>query len=127
MKKNVFTFPVIVLLFISCLFASCEKDDVVNLPVLTTAAVTNVTNTTATVGGEITDNGGGDITASGVCYATLASPTTANSYTTGAPASGAYTTDLTALAPATTYYLRAYATNSAGTSYGNEVSFTTLP
>lgn len=115
------------MIFISGIFASCEKDDVVNMPVLTTAAVTNVTSTTATVGGEITDNGGGDITASGVCYATVAAPTTANSYTTGALASGAYTTDLTALAPATTYYLRAYATNSAGTSYGNEVSFTTLP
>lgn len=127
MKKSFFTLPVIALIFISGIFASCEKDDVVNMPVLTTAAVTNVTSTTATVGGEITDNGGGDITASGVCYATVAAPTTANSYTTGAPASGAYTTDLTALAPATTYYLRAYATNSAGTSYGNEVSFTTLP
>ncbi|MBK6828188.1 MAG: hypothetical protein IPG86_15645 [Chitinophagaceae bacterium] len=127
MKKSFFSLPVIALIFISGIFASCKKDDVVNMPVLTTAAVTNVTSTTATVGGEITDNGGGDITASGVCYATVAAPTTANTYTTGAPASGAYTTDLTALAPATTYYLRAYATNSAGTSYGNEVSFTTLP
>lgn len=127
MKKSFFSLPVIALIFISGIFASCEKDDVVNLPVLTTAAVTNVTSTTATVGGEITDNGGGDITASGVCYATVAAPTTANSYTTGAPASGAYATDLTLLTPNTTYYVRAYATNSAGTSYGNEVSFTTLP
>lgn len=127
MKKSFFTLPAIVLIFISGILASCEKDDVVNMPVLITAAVTNVTSTTATVGGEITDDGGGDITASGVCYATATAPTTANNYTTGAPASGAYITDLTLLTPNTTYYVRAYATNSAGTSYGNEVSFTTLP
>lgn len=95
------------------------------LPTLTTTAVSAITATTATSGGTITSPGGTTITASGVCWSTSAKPTIANSKTTGATASGSFTSSLTGLAGGTTYYVRAYATNSGGTAYGDEVSFTT--
>ncbi len=97
----------------------------VSLPVVTTTAVTAVTYTTAASGGDVTDAGGGTITARGICYATTAAPTIANSVVVSGAGVGVFTSNLTALTPGMTYYVRAYATNSAGTGYGAEVSFTT--
>ena len=88
------------------------------LPTLTTAAVTGATGTGATSGGTITSPGGTTITASGVCWGTSINPTVADSKTTGATASGSFTSTLTGLTAGTTYYVRAYATNAAGTAYG---------
>ncbi len=93
---------------------------------LSTTAISSVTSTTAVSGGNISDDGGGAITVRGVCWATTASPTTANSKTTDGTGSGSFTSTLTGLQPATTYHVRAYATNSAGTAYGNELIFTSL-
>src|SRR5664280_1417309 len=95
------------------------------VPTLTTTAITSITLTTAVSGGNITSDGNGAITARGVCWATALGPTVTNSFTTDSIGTGSFTSNLTGLLPATTYYVRAYATNSAGTSYGNEVSFTT--
>jgi uncharacterized protein (TIGR02145 family) len=95
------------------------------VPTLTTTAVTSVTLTTAVSGGNITADGGGAITARGICWATTTTPTISNFLTTDGTGSGSFTSNLSVLLPATTYYVRAYATNSAGTAYGNEVSFTT--
>ncbi len=91
--------------------------------VLTTTEVTNVTSITATVGGNITDAGGGTITARGVYWGTTPNPTV-NKTTNGA-GTGTFTADLTGLTDGTTYYYRAYATNSSGTTYGQEFSFIT--
>ena len=95
------------------------------VPTLTTTAVSSITLTSAVSGGNITDNGGADVTARGVCWSTSSSPTTANNSTTDGSGSGIFTSSLSGLSPNTTYYVRAYATNSVGTAYGNEVSFTT--
>jgi len=95
-------------------------------PTVTTTAASAIAQTTATSGGNITSNGGGTITAAGVCYATTANPTTANSKVTTTTTSGAFTSSLTGLTANTVYYARAYATNSAGTAYGAQVTFTTL-
>jgi uncharacterized protein (TIGR02145 family) len=95
------------------------------VPTLTTTAVTSITLTTAVSGGNITTDGGGTITASGICWATTTTPTITDSKTTDGSVTGSFTSNLTGLLAATTYYVRAYATNSAGTAYGNEVSFTT--
>src|SRR5664280_587724 len=95
------------------------------LATLTTTVPSSITLTTAVSGGNVTADGGGAITARGVCWATTTAPTITNSLTTDGTGSGSFTSNLTILLPATTYYVRAYATNSAGTAYGNEISFTT--
>lgn len=96
---------------------------------LTTTAASLITATTASTGANITADGGSAILTRGVCYATTSGPTTANSILTASPATGTgtFTSNLTGLTRATTYYVRAYATNNSLTTYGNEVSFTTLP
>ncbi len=94
---------------------------------LTTTAATAITQTSAATGGNITDNGGGNVTARGVCYSTTAAPTISDGHTTAGTGSGVFTTSITGLTPGTTYYVRAYATNSAGTAYGNEITFDTNP
>ncbi len=96
------------------------------LATLTTVAATNVQGTTATSGGNITADGGAAVTARGVCYGTAPNPTVAGSKTTDGTGIGAFVSNITGLNGLTKYYARAYATNSAGTAYGNEISFTTL-
>ena len=95
------------------------------LPTLTTNAAGSITLTTAVSGGNITDDGGGEITVRGVCWSTTANPTTSDSKTENGTGTGTFTSNLTGLSPSTTYYVRAYAINSVGTAYGNEVSLTT--
>jgi uncharacterized repeat protein (TIGR01451 family) len=84
-----------------------------------------VTHASAKSGGDVTDSGGGTITARGVCWNTSGSPTTSDTLSSVDAGSGSFERSLTALDPNVTYYVRAYATNSGGTAYGNEVVFTT--
>lgn len=100
-------------------------DQEVTLPSLTTASITDKTQTSAIGGGNVTSDGGGTVTARGVCWSTSSGPTTANSKTIDGGGTGTFTSSLTGLTASTFYYVRAYATNSAGTAYGNEVTFTT--
>jgi hypothetical protein len=102
----------------------CLKDVI---PSVTTTTVSGITATSATTGGDVTQDGGTPVTARGVAYGTSSSPTTSGSITNDGTGTGTYTSTLTGLMPSTTYYVRAYATNSVGTAYGNEVSFTTAP
>jgi uncharacterized protein (TIGR02145 family) len=102
---------------------SCKKD--VSLPTLTTSNPSNPTINSVTSGGNITDGGGADITARGVCWSTSTNPVASGSHTSDGTGTGSFTSNITGLTPGTKYYIRAYATNSAGTAYGNEVSFTT--
>ena len=97
----------------------------VTVPTVTTSQVTNIQQTTATGGGNVTSAGGGTVTARGVCWSTSHNPTTSSSHTTNGMGTGSFTSSLTGLTANTTYYVRAYATNNAGTAYGSEVSFTT--
>jgi len=97
------------------------------VPVLTTTPITSITQTTAISGGNITDDKGGSVTVRGVCWGTVVNPTTANNKTSDGTGTGSFVSNLIGLIGNTTYYFRAYATNSAGTSYGNEISFTTNP
>jgi uncharacterized protein (TIGR02145 family) len=96
------------------------------IPTVITSPVSNISYTTATSGGNVTDDGGSPVTARGVCWSTSQNPTIYNSHTINGAGVGSYISNITGLIPNTTYYVRAYATNSAGSAYGNQVSFTTL-
>jgi hypothetical protein len=98
-----------------------------NLPVLYTYFVHSIRFSTAVSGGVITDDGGRDIIARGVVWSTSRNPTLDDNKTENGSGTGWFRSQITDLEPSTTYYVRAYATNSAGTGYGNEISFTTLP
>ena len=97
-------------------------------PTVTTQAVSSIDSTTATAGGTITDLGSPNPTAHGVCWDTSETPTIDDDYTDegAASATGAFTTAMTGLVAGTIYHVRAYATNSVGTSYGAQESFKTL-
>ncbi len=97
-----------------------------NLPTLTTTNISSITQTTAISGGEIANDGGGTVTSRGICWSTNPNPTIAGiTKTVDGSGIGLFSSTLSGLITGTTYYVRAYATNSAGTSYGNEISFTT--
>jgi uncharacterized protein (TIGR02145 family) len=95
------------------------------LATLSTLPIGNITSTSATSGGNITANGGTSVTQRGVVWSTSPNPTTANSLSNNGNGTGNYTSTLSGLAANTTYYVRAYAINSAGTAYGNQLTFTT--
>lgn len=98
------------------------------MPAVTTAEVTEIGITAATAGGEVTDDGGTTVDECGVCWSTEATPTIEGDHAAATtPGTGAFTVELAGLTQATTYYVRAYVTNSVGTAYGDEVTFTTLP
>lgn len=92
---------------------------------LTTTPVTDITQTSANSGGNITNDGGSPVTVRGVCWSTTANPTTADDKTSNGTGTGAFTGTMSGLEANTTYHVRAYATNTNGTAYGNDVSFTT--
>lgn len=94
-------------------------------PAVTTTSASSISTTTATSGGNVTTANGFSVTARGVCWSSSPGPTTSSSHTTDGTGTGSFTSSITGLALNTTYYYRAYATNSAGTSYGSELSFTT--
>ncbi len=101
-------------------------EECVGLPEVTTTAVTQITNISATSGGNVTSDGGAAVTVRGVCWNTTGGPTTGNSHTTDGSGLGTFISHLTGLSPNTKYFVRAYAVNSEGTGYGNELTFTTL-
>ncbi|WP_304062759.1 YDG domain-containing protein [Pedobacter glucosidilyticus] len=96
------------------------------IPTLTTSSATSITATGATFSGNVTADGGATVTERGFVYGTATNPTTANTKVQDGTGTGTFTEAVTGLTASTTYYVRAYATNSAGTSYGNQMSFTTL-
>lgn len=110
-------------LFSALTIVSCKKKP--TAPVVSTASISAVTQTTATAGGNVTSDGGAEVTARGVCWNTSENPTTMNNKTSDGTGLGSFTSLLTQLTPGTTYYVKAYATNEAGTGYGNQQSFPT--
>ena len=104
--------------------ARCLKPT--TIPTVTTASITNLCNTTATGGGNVIADGGASVTERGVCWGTAASPSITGSHTSDGSGTGSFVSSITGLSPNTFYFIRAYATNSAGTAYGSELTFTTL-
>ena len=96
------------------------------VPTVTTTTVSSISYTTATGGGNVTADNGHSVTARGICWSTSSNPTTSDSHTSDGTGTGSFTSSITGLSEGTTYHVRAYATNSEGTAYGSDVTFTTL-
>lgn len=125
MKSKLFKTGTVVLILCTVIsIASCRKNG--DLPVVNTVTVSSVTTATATAGGNVTDDGGSEVTARGVCWAINENPEIKDNKTVDGGGTGVFTSNLTSLGSRKRYYIRAYATNSAGTAYGNQVRFVTL-
>jgi hypothetical protein len=94
-------------------------------PTVSTVPVTAITITRARAGGEVRADGGAPVTARGVTWSTASNPTISDYRTSDGAGTGTFISEMGGLSPGGTYYVRAFATNSAGTAYGEEVSFTT--
>ena len=116
---NKYLFLLIILLSI----ISCEKKEV---PVVTTSEIKNITGTTATCGGTITDEGSGTVVERGICWSKGINPTINDQRTIEGGGAGTFVSDLADLESATTYYVKAYAKNESGIGYGMAMSFRTL-
>ena len=97
-----------------------------SLATITTLPTASISSTGAISGGVINNNGGSSITGRGICWSTNSNPTTANTCTYEGSGTGSFNSTLYGLLPNTLYYVRAYAINSAGTAYGNQLTFTTI-
>lgn len=125
--------------FCSLFFFSCnkEKEDtntsssmyvptyVATEALVGETTISNITSSSATCNSNIINDGQASVTARGVCYSAEHSPTTSDQKITNGSGIGTFTTIITGLSSGTVYYVRTYATNNAGTAYGDEVSFST--
>jgi uncharacterized protein (TIGR02145 family) len=110
------------------LVSSCRKDptpDTIQPPVVVTANIYFVKQGSAFSGGDVTSDGGEAVKERGVCWSTMQNPATDDSKTINGIGTGIFTSEITGLTASTGYYLRAYATNSIATGYGNELFFKT--
>ena len=94
------------------------------LPMVTTAGVSNITANASICGGNVINDGGAVVTGRGVCWSTSQNPTIADNHTADSSGIGGFTSNITGLTPGNIYYVRAYATNSQGTAYGDDLTFT---
>lgn len=123
MKSN-FLFYMSLLTFL--IIYGCKKEEHHALPVLSTSPVTEITTTSAKSGGIITYDGNAQITERGICWSIAAEPAISDSKTSDGPGIGGFESSMTGLSVGNIYHVRAYATNAAGTAYGEEVTFSTL-
>ena len=109
---------------------SCDNNEGLtsheSVPVLTTTAAAEITATSVETGGNITSDGGANITERGICWSTNPNPTIEDNATTEGTGIGSFTSIITGLSAGTRYYVRAYAVNTSGVGYGNSITFTTL-
>ncbi|WP_332456349.1 fibrobacter succinogenes major paralogous domain-containing protein [Petrimonas sp.] len=124
--KKVSYYTLVLFGTILLLFSNCEKEVKTGPLVVTTGGITEIKQTSATTGGNILNDKGLIITSRGVCWSTNDSPTINDNKTENGTGDGGFISHITGLEPNTTYYIRAYATSSEGTSYGSVKSFKTL-
>ncbi len=124
-KILIVTTIVTTIILLTFLCYKITEPTLVSAPVLSTTRTSGITASSALTGGNITSDGGATITARGVCWSTNANPTINDHTTTDGTGTGRFSSTITGLIADTTYHVRAYATNSAGTVYGNTVTFNT--
>ena len=122
MKSIIRKTELLLIIFSVLIINFCKREEV---PTLTTSAITNITGTSATSGGTIISEGSRKVVSRGVCWGTGIDPTISDNKTTDSAGTGSFTSIISGLKGASKYYIRAYATNSVGTAYGNEISFAT--
>ena len=121
--SGVFSWPLNVYHVVSGKIVQITQASVASIPTVNTGSISLTGITSASVGGSISSDGGASVTAKGICYNTSANPTISNSHTSNGTGNTSFTGYLSGLDKATTYHVRAYATNSVGTGYGNDDSF----
>jgi len=109
---------------------SCKKENTtpvapLSFPTVKTTAISSITPSAASAGGDVINDGGAAVTSRGICWSTSPNPLITGNHTTDGAGTGAFSSSMIGLSLVTTYYVRAYATNSVGTVYGNELSFAT--
>ena len=119
MKKHLF-----IILGLTCILFACKPNPVI--PTVKTTAVTDITESSAKSGGDVTADGGAEVTSRGICWSKNQTPTISDNRTDDGIGMGAFHSSMTDLEDSTIYYLRAYAINDAGVAYGDELSFMTL-
>ena len=122
MRKILLRNLLIIYTILFLLSISCKKEEI---PVLATTPISSITNISAKSGGNITEEGSSTVTTRGVCWSTGTTPTIAYNKTTDGAGAGGFSSNIIGLFGGTTYYVRAYATNSSGTGYGMAMSFNT--
>ena len=127
MKTKSSVWSVIIVVFLSFIMLTCKKEPTISVPELTTTNFSSVTATSFICGGSITSDGGTAITSRGVCWSTSNNPSVTDSKTSDSSGINIFSILISGLTPGGTYYIRAYATNSLGTAYGNTLTVLTLP
>ncbi len=127
MKTIKITHLLVLIGLVNSFLTSCDKKEtILPVPILTTLAATDITENSVRTGGDISSDEGSAIMACGVCWKKETNPTISDSKTTDGGTKGKFNSAISGLSAGTIYYIRAYATNSAGTSYGNTITFKTL-
>lgn len=126
-KQNSLIFTLFLMGVFLVFTSSCKKDkEDAMIPILSTAEISKIGQLTAQCGGVITSDAGFAVNARGVCWNKSGNPTIKDNKTTDGLGAGSFTSKLTGLTHSSTYYVRAYATNSEGTAYGSTMIFETL-
>ena len=121
--KNAFKFKGLVVLILIIMLSSCKMEE---LPTVSTDTIMAITTSSASGGGNITSDGGTEVIARGVCWSLNENPSTFNTNTIDGDGTGQFSSTISGLKAGHTYHVRAYATNSVGTAYGNDRYFVTL-
>jgi len=125
MKNKICSYSLLLVTLILTLDYSCKKDVHVTAPEISTASFSNITSTSFISGGNVTSDGGSAVLSRGICWSRNIDPTVTDKITDDGSGAGSFISTITGLTSGTEYYVRAYASNIAGTSYGNEIHFTT--
>jgi uncharacterized protein (TIGR02145 family) len=123
MKNKIWSYSLVLIVLILALDNSCRKEEHVATPVISTTPFTVITSTSVMSGGNVTSDGGAVVLVRGVCWSNKTGPTVSDKFTSDGSGTGSFLSSITGLVSGTGYYVRAYATNLAGTSYGNEFLF----